>query len=142
VAAIGVVLLLRTGCVAALLARPDRAVLVGLAVATAAGRTAVPWACRRGVPAARPEGLGALVAGAVPAAAAVAGTALVAALGGWAVPGRWWQGPLAVLAALGVAELARRHATRRLGGITGDALGAVVELAAVLCLVGLAFQRA
>ncbi len=138
VAAIGLDLLLRTGCVAVLL---DHRVLVGLVLATATGRLADTWACRRGVPAARPEGLGALVAGTVPAIVAIAGTVVVTAFALLAVPGRWWQGPLAVLLALGLAEVARRHVTRRLGGITGDVLGALVELSALLCLVVLVFRR-
>src|SRR5207245_52961 len=46
--------------VAALAQAPHRAVAVTVAVVT--GRLAVTWACREGVPPARPEGLGALVA--------------------------------------------------------------------------------
>ncbi|MGH8869382.1 MAG: adenosylcobinamide-GDP ribazoletransferase, partial [Actinomycetes bacterium] len=38
---------------------------VGIAVAVVTGRATLVWACRQGVPAARPEGLGALVAGSV-----------------------------------------------------------------------------
>jgi adenosylcobinamide-GDP ribazoletransferase len=139
VAAIGTDLLLRAGCVAALLGRPGWAVLAGLAAATATGRLAVSWACRQAVPSARPEGLGALVAGTVHPAVAALATVAVAALALAAVPGRWWQGPVAVLAAGVLAELLRRHVTRRLGGVTGDVLGAVVEVAAVGCLVVLAF---
>src|SRR5580692_11617861 len=43
-----------------------------LIAASVAGRLALTWACRRGVPAARGSGLGALVAGSVPPAIPVA----------------------------------------------------------------------
>ncbi len=157
VAAIGVDLLLRVACLAALLAgvagddpfdRPTFdgivvvtgapgadssatgwTVLVALVCVAATGRLAVTFACRPGVPSARPGGLGALVAGAAPLWTALAGLVAVAALAVLAVPDRPWQGPLAVLVALGLAELLRWHAARRLGGITGDVLGALVEVA-------------
>jgi adenosylcobinamide-GDP ribazoletransferase len=102
-----------------------------------AGRLAVPIACRRGVPAARPDGLGALVAGTVPVPVA-AGSAIVVAAGAvWAVPGRPWQGPAAVAAAVLVVLLLVRHAVRRFGGVTGDVLGAAVEVGTTVTLVGL-----
>ncbi|MFG1608319.1 adenosylcobinamide-GDP ribazoletransferase [Actinoplanes sp. NPDC049265] len=107
-------------------------------VAWTAGRAALPLACRRGVPPARPEGLGAMVAATVPVPLSVAIAAAVAASAWWAVPGRPWQGPAAVAAALLGVVLLVRHAVRRFGGITGDVLGAAVELATTLTLVGLA----
>ncbi|GIE76108.1 adenosylcobinamide-GDP ribazoletransferase [Actinoplanes philippinensis] len=106
-----------------------------LVTAWAAGRLAVSVACRRGVPPARPEGLGAMVASTVPLAAVAAGAAFVGAIGVAAVPGRPWQGPAAVAAALFAVVLLLRHAVRRFGGITGDVLGAAVELAVTLTLV-------
>nr|WP_285703713.1 adenosylcobinamide-GDP ribazoletransferase [Microtetraspora sp. NBRC 16547] len=42
--------------------------------------------------------------------------------------------PLAVLAGLLAAALLRRRAVRRLGGITGDVLGALVECATTTTL--------
>jgi adenosylcobinamide-GDP ribazoletransferase len=140
VAAIGFALLVPAVAVAALLVRPWPALVAGIAAATGTGRLAVTWACRRGVPAARPDGLGALVAGTVPAWAAVVGTLAVAAVAVPAVPGRPWQGPLAGLAGLAAALLLTRHAVRRLGGITGDVLGACVEVAAAVCYAVLAMS--
>lgn len=109
-----------------------------IVAAWAAGRLGVTLACRRGVPAARPEGLGALVASTVPVPVAAVAAAAVAAGAIWAVPGRPWQGPVAVAAALLVVLLLLRHAVRRFGGITGDVLGATVETGTTLTLVGLA----
>jgi len=114
--------------------------LAGAVTALAAGRLAVTWACRRGVPAARPDGLGALVAGTVPVAAALAATAAVVGLAVPAVPDRPWQGPLAVGLALAASLLLTRHTVRRLGGITGDVLGAAVEVTTTAALVVLSLH--
>jgi adenosylcobinamide-GDP ribazoletransferase len=128
VAAVVLTLLVQT---AALTAVP----LWAVPVAWAAGRLAVPVACRRGVPAARPHGLGALVAGTVPVAVAVLGAVLVVAAAVPAVPGRPWQGPAAVAASLLVVVPLVRHAVRRFGGVTGDVLGAGVEVGTTVALV-------
>ena len=130
VAAVSLVLLIQTAALAG--ANPAAVV-----VAWTAGRVAITLACRRGVPPARPEGLGALVAGTVPGpvAAAVAAVTVVAAAA--ATPGRPWQGPAAVVTALLIAVLLVRHAVRRFGGITGDVLGAAVEIATTVTLIGL-----
>ena len=112
--------------------------VVAVAVAMATGRLAAVWACRRGVPAARPDGLGALVAGTVGAPTLALNTAAVALLAVVAVPGRPWQGPAAVAAALAIALLVTYHAVRRFGGITGDVLGALVEIGTTVALFGLA----
>ncbi|GAA3941421.1 adenosylcobinamide-GDP ribazoletransferase [Amorphoplanes auranticolor] len=111
-----------------------------IVAAWAAGRLGVTLACRRGVPSARPEGLGALVAATVPVPVVVLATAAVAAGAVWAVPGRPWQGPLAVAGALLVTVLLVRHAVRRFGGITGDVIGAAVEVATTVTLIGLAVR--
>ena len=105
--------------------------------AWATGRLAISVACRRGVPAARPEGLGALVAGTVPLPAVLLAAAAVAGLAVAAVPGRPWQGPAAVAIAILAVLLLLRHTVRRFGGITGDVLGAAVETAVTLTLTAL-----
>ena len=46
-----------------------------------------------------------------------------------------WTLPLAVVAGLGAAFVLERHAVRRLGGITGDVLGALAEVAVTVTLV-------
>ncbi|MGK5630952.1 adenosylcobinamide-GDP ribazoletransferase [Streptomyces sp. URMC 123] len=115
---------------------------VAAVVAGVAARCALTLGCRAGVPAARPEGLGATVAGAVPrgAAAGAAGAAAIAAgAAGWpfgaAVAGLQ---ALAVLVALGAAESLLRRCRRRFGGVTGDVLGALAETAGTAALVVLA----
>jgi adenosylcobinamide-GDP ribazoletransferase len=114
-----------------------------LIAAVVTGRLALTWACRRGVPSARPDGLGALVAGTVrPAipvlitvAAAAAAAAAVAVSTTLASQPLGWTLPLAVVAGLAAALVVQRHAVRRLGGITGDVLGALAEVAATVTLV-------
>jgi len=111
----------------------------GAAVLLAAvvGRVAVVLACTPATPAAAPGGLGALVAGTVhpfvPPGWALAAGGLGAALDGW-------RGVAAVAAGLLVAEVLRRHAVRRLGGMTGDVLGALVEAATTAALLVLALR--
>jgi adenosylcobinamide-GDP ribazoletransferase len=104
--------------------------------AAVTGRLALPWACRRGVPAARGTGLGALVAGTVSPVIPVLLTAAVLA-------GAFAFGILlmiAVAAGLAASLALTALAVRRLGGITGDVLGALVEVAAAVCLLVTAFS--
>ncbi|MFE6972533.1 adenosylcobinamide-GDP ribazoletransferase [Streptomyces sp. NPDC057682] len=111
-------------------------------VAAVTARLALTLASRRGVPAARPEGLGAAVAGTVPpGSAALCALAAVAAcagagalLGGSGAP----RHALAALAGLVAAQVLLRHCVRRFGGVTGDVFGALAETAATVTLMGLA----
>jgi adenosylcobinamide-GDP ribazoletransferase len=99
--------------------------------AAVAGRLSLTWACRRGVPAARGGGLGAMVAGTV-------NPVLPAALTVAALAGAYAFRPLiavAVAAGLVASVVVTVWAVRRLGGITGDVLGALVEITVTVCLV-------
>ncbi|MEU8748384.1 adenosylcobinamide-GDP ribazoletransferase [Streptomyces parvulus] len=115
-----------------------RGALAAVVSATAA-RLALTLAARSGVPAARPEGLGAAVAGVVPSGAALAVAAAVtlaaAAAGGPLGPYGIARTAVAVLAAVAAAELLLRHCVRRFGGVTGDVFGGVAETAATTALV-------
>jgi adenosylcobinamide-GDP ribazoletransferase len=106
-------------------------------VAAATGRLAITWACQAGVPAARQDGLGALVAGTVSRRAALGGSILVAAVAavgtGLAGSGAL-RGPFAVLAGLGAGWALVGHCVRRFGGVTGDVLGAASEVATTVAL--------
>ena len=138
VVAIALALLLQAAAAATVLGRAWPAALAGVAAAAGTGRLAATWACRRGIPAARREGLGALVAGTVGWPVAVAALVAVALVAVPAVPGRPWQGPVAVVTGLAGALALTRHAVRRLGGITGDVLGAAVEVATTVAYLVLA----
>ena len=135
VAALVLTLLTQAAAAAAALSRPWLAAVVTVAAATATGRLAIAVACRRGVPAARPDGLGAMVAGTVGPVAIGVAVAAVAGIATFGVPGRPWQGPVAVVAAVAVAALFTGHCVRRFGGVTGDVLGAACEVAATAAYV-------
>ena len=133
------VLLLQATALSAVVSRPwgvaTAVVLLCLA------RSSLLITCAAGVPAARPGGLGAVVAGVVPRRWAVAGglAAAVAAAGVLLLSGRpWWQGPLAVVLAGAVVLALTVRCRQRFGGITGDVLGAGIEIAAAALLVAAA----
>ena len=140
VAALVLVLLVQ---VCALASLPPGQAVAGLVLAAVTSRVAVVLATAS--PSARPSGFGALVAGRTSAAGRAATVAVLlavvagagAALGGVPAAAR---GVLAAVAGLAVAGLLRRAARRRLGGMTGDVFGAVIELstAAVLLVLVLA----
>jgi adenosylcobinamide-GDP ribazoletransferase len=125
VAALGVLVSSRPGC--------------GLAVvAFVTSRVVLALACRAGVPAARPDGLGAAVAGSVPvvAAGATGVGALAVGVGVAAGSGApWYAGAVVTVAGMIAALAVVGTARRRVGGVTGDVLGAVVEVGLTACLV-------
>ena len=116
----------------------------GLVLAAVTSRVAVVLAT--GSPSARPSGFGALVAGRTSAAGRAASVAVLLAavvaaglaLGGVPAAAR---GVLAAAAGLAVAALLRRVAERRLGGMTGDVFGAIIELSTATVLVVLVLTR-
>jgi len=110
---------------------------IAVVVAVVAGRVAVVAACRRGVPAAPGGTMAALVAGTQPVWVAAA---WIVALAGGATfaTDRPWQGPAAVLVAVAISTVLVAHCVRRFGGVTGDVLGACVELTTTIAALGLA----
>ena len=135
VAAVVLVLLVDVCALASLLTTTPGVILV--CISLLASRQLLAWACSLGVPSARPEGLGATVAGSVPRS--IVGFGYVLLLGVSALLSHWsgltwWSGPVAAGAAV-VGGLAVVHrATRRFGGITGDVLGAVIEVSFAMAL--------
>ena len=103
---------------------------IAVVAAVVTSRLAMTAACRRGVPAARGSGLGALVAGSVPrpvvAGLVLADLAAAAAFG--------WVFAVGAAAGLAVSAGLTALAVRRLGGITGDVLGAIAETTMAACL--------
>lgn len=118
----------------ATLARDPAGLITALAVVGAASRAGLP-AMMLHLPAARKTGLGLAAA----EGGSRTGAGLAAGLGAaalMAVPGGPLAAPLIALICLGVGRLARR----RLGGITGDVLGAtqvLTEIAALALLAAL-----
>ncbi|MFF0432566.1 adenosylcobinamide-GDP ribazoletransferase [Streptomyces sp. NPDC004327] len=114
---------------------------VAAVLSATVARLALTLASREGVPAARPEGLGAIVAATVPVRSAALTTGLVvvvcALAGALFSPYEALRHALAALAALGVSELLLRRCVRRFGGVTGDVFGAVAETAATVAVVAL-----
>lgn len=114
------------------------AALAGVAVCTSRGALAL--CCARAVPPARADGLGVTFARTVPHLVVLAVQLVAAAalsLTGWWAGLAWWRGPLAAAFAVLVVVLLLTHSVRRIGGVTGDVLGAAVELALAAELVAL-----
>jgi adenosylcobinamide-GDP ribazoletransferase len=136
VGALVLVLLIQVAAVAAVPRLPLAAAALVLAEVT--GRVSVVVATSS--PAARPGGFGALVAGRTTAvdravtagALACAVVAAGLAAGGPVLAGR---GLGAALSGLGAGWLLQRTARQRLGGMTGDVFGAILQVSATTALV-------
>jgi len=107
-------------------------------VALTTGRLSIPVACSTWFPAARSSGLGSAVAGSVgPIGLAVATAVALIVAGAVALAAKGpglAQAAAVVLLGVTVAAGAVGIATRWLGGITGDVLGAVTELTTTIAL--------
>lgn len=135
-AALVLVLALQAAALESLLDSAAGAVLAVTALVSS--RLAPAVACRRGMPAARSGGLGAAVVGTVWRGALLVAVAGVLLGGG--VPlallgtSPYAAGLVAGAALLG-AWIVTRHAVHRLGGITGDVIGATIEISLAAALV-------
>ncbi|MCI2421242.1 adenosylcobinamide-GDP ribazoletransferase [Saccharopolyspora sp. K220] len=129
-----VALILVLGAQAASLAALVNAPLT-VVLACAVGRAGFVLCCRTGIPAARPEGMGALVAGSQPSWLVAAWWLVLFAV---SALGFGWHAALAVALAAVLLAALTWHVQRRFGGITGDVLGAASELATTIVLAGAA----
>jgi adenosylcobinamide-GDP ribazoletransferase len=121
---------------------------LSIVLSVTVGRLAMMAACRQGIRPARAEGLGAMVAGTV--SRRVVAVAVTLTLAAAAVEGKFdidggqtrlaMHAVLAAAIALIITELIRRLWCRRLGGITGDVLGALNEVGTLLVLLLMAGQ--
>lgn len=111
---------------------------LALGIAVAAGRVSAVLACRQGVPAAEANGFGARVAGSQPGWTVALWAVALTAASIWTDAAHRWHGPLAVAVSLAAGAALVAHCVRRFGGITGDVLGATVEVTTALAALGLA----
>lgn len=138
VATLVLTLMVQVAALATCLAELRAGAAVGVLVAAGAvSRFALVLACRPGAPSARATGLGATVAGSVTPSRFAEGLgigsaalAVASAAGGWPA----WLTVLGLLPAHGLLTRCRD----RLGGVTGDVLGATVEVAFTGALVAAA----
>ena len=141
VVAVVLVLGLQATGLVAVLASPHpvrAAVLAGCALCVS--RAALATCCARGVPSARPGGLGDTYTGTVARPVVVlmwlTCAAVLSLAGAWSGLA-WWRGALASAMALAAVAVVVARAVRRLGGVTGDVFGAAIELALAALLVAL-----
>ncbi len=139
VTAVVLVLLLQVACAAALL--PLDGGWVGLWTAVAAGRLALTRTGLPGTRVAAGSRLGQAVAGTVRPAVLVAWSLVLAALIVVATAPDWVRAAAIVgsaLAGLLAGEVVLRRARQRLGGVSGDVMGAMAEVTTAVTLLGAA----
>lgn len=139
VAALVVVLALQVASLSTVAGRPLGWATVAAAVV--ASRSSLALACAQGIRPAREGGLGAVVAGSVPAPVVVVSLLVSCALLGVAgsVDGDGpWRGVVAALVGCAGAAAVLRTCVRTLGGVTGDVMGACVEVSFAGMLLALA----
>lgn len=101
-------------------------------------RGVLVFGCLRGVPAARPGGLGKTFAQTVPPGVATVSQVLLTLLAcaaGLLAGQSVWLAALGVVLAVGAAVLLLTRCIARLGGMTGDVLGALVETSLTVLLI-------
>lgn len=116
-------------CVTVLLLLPWGAAIVGTVICLA--RSAAAVCCVRGVPSARPGGMGSAMAQSVPRSWCAAVVTLTAcSLVGLATVGGlpWWQGLVSGVAGFVAVGVVLIRARKVFGGITGDVIGAGIEI--------------
>lgn len=113
----------------------DESRWLALALAVTVGRVAVVLACHGASPAAG-TGFGALVARTQSRLTGALWILAATVCAIFAVPDRAWLGPVATLVALAVALLLVRHCVRRFEGLSGDVLGAAIEVSVAVAAIG------
>ena len=109
-----------------------------VAAAVCCSRAALCLTCLRGVPAARGDGLGVAVAGSVPRTAAAAcwlAVLLIMSGAAWLSGHSPVSGMLAAVAAAATVGVLVYRSVRRLGGVTGDVMGAAIEIAFTVMII-------
>ncbi len=131
VVSIVVALLVQVAAIAGISSRG--AALVVIALQPLVGRVTILSATIGGIRLARAKGFGALVGGVTSVFGAVVGHLLalvVCGAAGWWQAGAWGAFAMGAsfLATMGVGTLWRRHLACRLGGLTGDTFGSLIEV--------------
>ncbi|MDD2817612.1 MAG: adenosylcobinamide-GDP ribazoletransferase [Candidatus Nanopelagicales bacterium] len=111
---------------------------LAFALALFASRTALTWGCIKGWPAARSNGLGAMVAESTAIAVPIIWTALTL-VGSYLIFGSAGTAATAIgiISAIVVLNITKR----RFGGVTGDVFGAVLEVSMTAAIVVLALAN-
>lgn len=136
VVALIIVLGLQATSVGQLIEVAHGALLVGAAVCCS--RAALCLTCIRGVPAARGDGLGVAVAGSVPPIAAAGcwlAVLMIMSAAAWQSGHSPVSGVLAAVGAAATVAVLIYRCVRRLGGVTGDVMGASIEIAFTVMII-------